>query len=162
MRLLRRFLALTLDERLVLIKATFWLAVVQLALGRLRFVTLHRLVTRGGRSGVRLSCDRVVADQVVWAVTVAGRYVPGPTTCLSRALTVQGMLARLGYPSRLHVGVVRGKHGEVEGHAWVECEGRILIGGTASEIGNFSPLAVFDVEPGAFRLRAIETLQGSR
>jgi hypothetical protein len=76
-------------------------------------------------------------------------------------LAVQGMLARLGYPSRLQVGVVRGQQGQVEAHAWVECSGRILIGGTASEIGQFTPLAAFDVEA-TVRLRAVESLQGSR
>ena len=162
MQLLRRFLALALGERRVLVKATFWLAVVKLGLGRIPFATLRRLTTGGGRNGARLAGDRAVLDQVPWAVTVAGRYVPGRTTCLSRALTVQGMLARLGYPSRLHVGVLRGKQGEVEGHAWVECEGRILIGGTPSEIGKFTPLAVFDVQVPAFRLQAVETLQGSQ
>jgi hypothetical protein len=162
MQLLRRFLALAPDERRVLVKATFWVAVVKLGLGRIPFATLRRLATGGGRNGARLAGDRVVLDQVTWAVTAAGRYVPGPTTCLSLALTVQGMLARLGYPSRLHVGVIRGKQGEVEGHAWVECEGRILIGGTPSEIGQFTPLAVFDIQAPAFRLPAVETLQGSR
>jgi hypothetical protein len=76
-------------------------------------------------------------------------------------LTVQALLARGGYPSRLHVGVIRGQQGEVEGHAWVECEGRILIGGTASEIGQFTPLAAFDVRT-ALRLQAVATLQEGR
>ena len=162
MPLLRRLLALAPDERRVLVKATFWVALVKLGLGRIPFATLRRLVTSGARSGARLAGDRVVLDQVAWAVTVAGRYVPGRTTCLSRALTVQGLLARLGYPSRLHVGVLRGQQGQVEGHAWVECEGRLLIGGTSSEIGQFTPLAVFDVQAPAFRLQQVETLQGSR
>jgi hypothetical protein len=161
MQLLRRFLALAPDERRILIKATFWVAVVKLGLGRVPFATLRRLVTGGGRSA-RLASDRPIPHQIAWAVTVASRYVPGPTTCLSRALTVQGMLARLGYPSRLHVGVIRGKQGDVEGHAWVECEGRILVGGTPSEIRQFTPLAVFDIQAPAFRLQAVETLQGSR
>jgi hypothetical protein len=80
---------------------------------------------------------------------------------LTRALTVQGMLARLGCQSRLHVGVVRGLQGQMEAHAWVECAGRLLIGGTASEIEQFTPLAVFDVEE-VVQLRAVESLQGSR
>ncbi len=162
MQLLRRFLALAPDERRILVRATFWMAVVKLGLGRIPFATLRRLVTGGGRSRARLAGDRAIPDQVAWAVTAVSRYLPGPTTCLSRALTVQGMLARRGYPSRLHVGVIRGTQGQVEAHAWVECEGRILIGGTPSEIGQFTPLAVFDVQAPAFRLPAVETLQGSR
>jgi hypothetical protein len=90
--------------------------------------------------------DRRLTDQVLWAVTVASGRAPRWTTCLSQALTVQAMLARRGLSSRLHVGVVRGDHGELEGHAWVEREGRIVIGGSAAEVARFSPLATFDVD----------------
>ena len=134
---------------------------VQLALGRVRFATLRRLVTRSAPTDGRLACDPAVVDRVVWAVTVASRYAPGRTTCLTRALTVQGMLARLGYLSRLQVGVVRGQRGDVEAHAWVECAGKILIGGTAAEIRQFTPLANFDVDA-TVCVRAVESLQGSR
>jgi hypothetical protein len=162
MRLLRKFLTLAPVERRLLVKATCLLAVVQLGLGRVPFTMLRRLVTRDARDRARLAGGpRGFAGLVVWAVTAASRRVPGRTTCLSRALTVQALLARSGYPSRLHVGVIRGKQGEVEGHAWVECEGRILIGGTASEIGQFTPLAAFDVET-ALRLQAAATLQEGR
>lgn len=163
MRLLRKFLALAPVERRLLVKATCLLAMVQLGLGRVPFTMLRRrLVTRHtGDGGRPADGQRQFADLVVWAVTAASRRVPGRTTCLSRALTVQALLARGGCPSRLHVGVIRGKQGEVEGHAWVECEGRILIGGAASEIGQFTPLAAFEVET-ALRLQAVATLPEGR
>jgi hypothetical protein len=163
MRLLRKFLALSAMERRLLVEATLLVAVIQLGLGRLPFTMLRRVVTRVRGNGRRpVVGPRVFADQVVWAVTAASHRVPGPTTCLSRALAVQVLLARGGYPSRLHVGVVRGKQGEVDGHAWVECEGRILIGGSASEIGEFTPLAVFEVENTAPNLQPVATLQEGR
>jgi hypothetical protein len=163
MRLLRKLLALTPVERRLLITATLLLAVVQLGLRRLPFTALRRLLVGGRRrSGARLAqVNRALADQVAWAVTAASTRVPGPTTCLTRALTAQAMLARRGCPSRLQVGVTRGKHGEVEGHAWVECEGRILIGGTPEQIAQFTRLAAFDVEA-ALRLPAIVAPQGGR
>ena len=106
-----------------------------------------------------MACDLAVAEQVVWAVTVASRYVPGRTTCLSLALTVQGVLARRGHPSRLHIGVVRGAEGQVDAHAWVECGGRVLIGGTGRRrSGDSRRLAVFDVEA-TFKLLAVESGQ---
>jgi len=162
MRLLRKFLTLAPVERRLLLKAACLLAVVQLGLGRVPFTMLRRLVTRDGRDRDGLAGGhRGFADLVVWAVTAASRRVPGRMTCLSRALTVQALLAGGGCPSRLHVGVIRGKQGEVEGHAWVECDGRILIGGSASEIGQFTPLAAFDVET-ALRLQTAATLQEGR
>ncbi len=147
MRLLRSFLALTPLERRVLMKASALLALIQLGLGRLPFTVLRRVVTGGVAGHDRLPGDRhEYAAAVAWAVLAASRRVPGPTTCLSRALTAQAMLARHGCPSRLQLGVTRGKQGEVEGHAWVECEGRILLGGTPEEISQFTRLAAFDVE----------------
>ena len=163
MRLLHRFRALSSDERRLLIRAVLLLAVIRLGLGRLPFTALRRLVTHDWQKARLAAGDhRQVADRIVWAVTAAAsRRVPGPTTCLSRALAVHAMLSRRGYPSRLHIGVVRGGEGELEGHAWVESDGRVLIGGTASEIGQFTRLAAFGVET-VFGQRSVGTLQEGR
>jgi hypothetical protein len=146
MQLLCRFLRLAREERRILVRSTLMLALIHLSLGRMPFTVLRRLIA--GRHGRErpVATNRSLVDQIVWAVTAAGARIPGPPTCLSRALTVQSMLARRGFPSRLHVGVARGNQGQLEGHAWVESEGRILIGGTASDIGQFTRLAAFDVE----------------
>jgi hypothetical protein len=147
MRPLYRLLALPSGERRLLLEAAFLLAVIRLALGRLPFQMLRRLVVRLPRNGRELaSTERTLADQVVWAVTAASQRAPGWMTCLVRGLAVQAMLARRGYATRLHVGVGRGSQGELEAHAWVIGAGRILIGGTAAEVARFSPLAAFDVE----------------
>ena len=150
MRQLYRFLTLSTAERRLLVRAVVVLAFVRLSLGLVPFPTLRRLVVgRLDRGRTAPSGDRGAVDQVVWAVTAASQHAPGwTTTCLSRALTVQAMLAHRGYQSRLHVGVMRDARGKLEGHAWVEGEGRILIGGTAADIVRFSPLAAFDSEPG--------------
>jgi Transglutaminase-like superfamily len=162
MRLLRNFLALSRDERRLLIRAALLTTVVQVLLGRLPFTMLRRLVTGGRRNDSQGAAgDPMLASQVVWAVTAASRRVPGPATCLSRALTVHAMLLRRGCPSRLHIGVVRGGQGELEGHAWVESKGRVLIGGTASEIGRFTPLAAFDAETASAQ-GTVGTVQAGR
>jgi Transglutaminase-like superfamily len=165
MRSLSKFLALTREERRLLVKAVVLLTLVRLGLGRVSFASLRRLVTgRRSRGYGSARVDRAMTDLVVWAVDAAGRHVPGRTTCLTRAMTVQAMLARDGHPSRLHVGVVRGQQGRLEAHAWVECDGRIIVGGSPSEIGQFTPLAAFGVEPAEpiFKVSALQTLTGGR
>jgi Transglutaminase-like superfamily len=162
MPLLRSFLALTPLQRRVLIKASALLTLVQLGLGRLPFTFLRRAITPGAAGTRPIRSDaRLYAETVAWAVSAASRRMPGRSTCLSRALTVQAMLAGAGCPSRLQVGVMRGPQGAVEGHAWVEYEGRVLIGGSADEIAQFSRLAAFDVEA-TLRLQALVTPQGGR
>ena len=162
MPLLRSFLALTPLQRRVLVKASALLTFVQLGLGRLPFTFLRRSITPVASGTSRTgSHARQYAETVAWAVSAASRRVPGRSTCLSRALTVQALLARAGCASRLQVGVMRGAQGAVEGHAWVEYEDGILIGGTAEEIAQFSRLAAFDVEA-ALRLSALVTPPGGR
>ena len=116
------------------------LAVIQLGLGRISFRRLRRLLTRSPRARHQAAVSPGFMDSVSWAVTAASRRMPGAPMCLSQALAVQVMLARRGFASRLRVGVARGGLGQVEGHAWVEHEGRVLIGGAAMRVDSFTPI----------------------
>jgi Transglutaminase-like superfamily len=42
------------------------------------------------------------------------------------------LLRRRGFVTDLRIGVMRGDSGRLEAHAWVELDGRILIGQTPS------------------------------
>jgi hypothetical protein len=70
----------------------------------------------------------VTSRQVAWMVRVASRYVPR-ATCLTQALTAQILLNWAGIENILHIGVAKDE--EFESHAWIECEGRVLVGGAA-------------------------------
>ena len=83
-------------------------------------------------------------EQVVWAVTVASQYVPA-ATCLTQALAAQVLLSRLGHPASLRIGVSRDEAGEFQAHAWVECQGRVVIGGVQA-LSRFTPLPPLDGE----------------
>ena len=72
--------------------------------------------------------DTTYVDRVVWAVKVASRYVQG-IRCLAQALATQVLLEQRGYPSELRIGFTRSKGGQMSAHAWVESEGRVVIGG---------------------------------
>src|SRR5687767_1579062 len=67
-----------------------------------------------------------VAD-VTWAVGAAGRRIIG-TTCVAEALAVYTMLRRRGYEPVLRIGVRQSDHSLLEAHAWVECDGDIVMG----------------------------------
>jgi hypothetical protein len=74
-------------------------------------------------------------------VGVAGRLVPG-TTCLVRALAAQALLARRGHASQLRLGVARGSGRAFEAHAWLEQDGRVLVGGPLD--GRYVPFPALD------------------
>lgn len=76
-----------------------------------------------------------VPTRIEWAVRVASRAVPG-TTCLTQALALHRLLSRYRYPSVVQVGV-RNIDGRFTAHAWVEYDGRPLLG-TEKEVAAYS------------------------
>ncbi|HEX7005152.1 MAG TPA: lasso peptide biosynthesis B2 protein [Trueperaceae bacterium] len=66
------------------------------------------------------------------AVARASRLVPG-ATCLTQALALQRLLRRQGQDSRVEIGFIGGGETAVEGHAWLVCGERVVIGGTNSK-----------------------------
>jgi hypothetical protein len=68
-------------------------------------------------------------DRIVWAVIVASQYIPR-ATCLAQALAAQILLARECYQSNLRIGVAKGDKDQLEAHAWLESDGKVLIGGS--------------------------------
>jgi hypothetical protein len=102
-----------------------------------------RFIKRGVESSGPLSRPRrrATASQVAWAVRVASRYVPR-ATCLTQALTARMLLNWSGVESTLRIGVRRNQ--KFEAHAWVECGGRILMGGDEKMIDSYSPMLTLE------------------
>ncbi|MBA3366511.1 MAG: lasso peptide biosynthesis B2 protein [Actinobacteria bacterium] len=133
MRALRKLAALPADRRLLLLKSLGVVTAARLGVTALPFGQLRRLV---GRLERRPSGTRPSEEELAWAVSRVSAYVPR-ATCLTQALALQAWLARHGYRPDLRIGVTK-EDGRLHAHAWVESEGRILIGG--SEAKRFAPL----------------------
>lgn len=118
------------------VRALRWIIAVRLGLWLLPFDTLRRWVER--QASPRSSHSGASADQIVWAVGRASHYVPGAHSCLPRALVAHILFRREGYPSELHIGVALDEHKKLQAHAWVESQGRVLIGDT--DLTRFTPL----------------------
>ena len=133
-------------ERWLLVKAALLLAAIRVGLGLLPFQTLRRLLARMAEAptGWLQESERSSADRIVWAVETAGRHLPRTGTCLTQALAAQVLLARRCHPALLHIGVVKGEKGQLEAHAWLESQGKIVIGG--SELERFTPLVALEGE----------------
>jgi hypothetical protein len=127
MRRLRRLVAMTREERSLLLRAVFTVSATRVALWILPIEAVRRIVARAART----RGNPVPVDSSAWAVTVVSRYVPG-ATCLTQALAVQALLTRSGHGSRLEIGVAR-EAGRFEAHAWVVCGDRIVVGGPEVE-----------------------------
>jgi len=145
MKQLCKFLYLSPAERGILIRAVLLLWAVRLGLWVLPFQVLRRLADWAGHTPAPLhGSGSSSLDQTVWAVAAASRYVPH-ATCLAQALAARVLLERKGLPSSLHIGVARSKEGQLQAHAWVESQDRIVIG--RSEVGRYTP--IYTKEPEA-------------
>ena len=133
MRSARKFARLSGAERRLVLDA--WVTVA-LFRGALTVLPFRWVRDRAHAARRRTSAGRLPADRYSWAVTVASRRVP-KATCLTQALALQSLLTRAGYESDLRIGVATSDAGRFEAHAWLESEGRILIGG---DVGRFTVL----------------------
>lgn len=132
MRALNEFVRLSHDKRVLLLKAVCIVSSVRLGLSVLPFRLVRRAVDHFARSSATPpSGDTDLVENVVWAVEVASRRIP-EASCLTQAFASQVLLRRRGYPAVLRIGVAPGESGEVGAHAWIELNGRIVIGGTSS------------------------------
>lgn len=143
MGLIAKFLKLTAKERFLLIQSALVLAAVRAGLRTLAFKRLLGALARLSPEGPeRPGADPAGVERVVWAVSVAARYLPGTSTCLAQALAAKVLLGRRGLPGQLRIGVERSAEGKFQAHAWVESQGRIVIGGEESR--QYTPLPAFE------------------
>lgn len=91
-------------------------------------------VSRRAKKGTETDLTRV-GRQVV----SVSRFVPS-ASCLTQALAAQVLLLREGFSPTLQIGVARDSAGAFKAHAWVECEGKTIVGDFTSTALNYAPL----------------------
>ena len=143
MKLLYKLLQLKSSDRQLLFATFALLGAIRLGLWLLPFPTWCRLLARVMQAKVNLQqAEPTSISKVVWAVSIASRYMPGGVKCLVRALTTQVLLNRQGHAAELRLGVAKGQGGQLEAHAWVESQGQVVIG-SLSNLSSFTPLPSF-------------------
>ncbi len=123
---LGKFWRLPLSDKMLLARAAWQLSAVSLGLRILPFSFWQRRM----KSSPSTDTTRTVAgspERTLWSVSVASGYVPG-ATCLVRALVAQNMLRRAGQASQIRLGVSLRREDRFQAHAWLEQDGRILLG----------------------------------
>lgn len=125
---LRKLCRMPMRERWFLIEAWCMLLGLDLALRYLSFTRIAsfcRHLRTTADDGNASSCPPI--EQLAWLVTVAGRYSPITTTCLKEALALSWLLSQQGIATTLRIGVAH-QHGNLAAHAWLEHNGRIILG----------------------------------
>lgn len=139
----RRFLRMSSSERRLLLVGGFVVACVRILLWLLPFRRLMWLVERTALRSARVAPVRLLEGTnvtIVWGVTTAARYVPR-ATCLTQALAAQWLFAWFGHPTLLRFGVAKGNGKPFRAHAWLESEGRVVVGGESLEQDGYAVLS---------------------
>lgn len=143
MKQLRKFLSLTASERRLLVNAIVWLVSIRLALVMLPFRTLLCLTKLSSERNHLGRDDGLPPERIAWTVQAVSRYLPGMRNCLVQALATQIMLAHRDYPAHLRIGVTKDEDGRLKAHAWVELEGKVIIGKVGAS--QYTPLPLLEI-----------------
>jgi hypothetical protein len=123
----------------MVIRTLALIAMVRLALWVMPFRTARAMVAWMARRRTRATVGRTLsAEQLCAMIGRLGDHVPR-ATCLTQALVAQLVLCRSGFDPVLRLGVGRDERNVFRAHAWVECDGRVVIGQT-NEFERFTPL----------------------
>jgi hypothetical protein len=135
-------MSITAREGCLLLEAVACLAFVALGLRMFPTVVIRRSLADPG-AAADLFLGPVHADvvsTVAWSVTAAARRLPG-MSCLVEALAAQRMLRRrhVACDVRLGVHADRAQGTLPFAHAWLECQGQVVVG-QVDDLGKFAVL----------------------
>lgn len=139
MRRLRKLLVHSVSDYQLLFFTFCLLTAVRFGLWTLSFRNLRQVlwsITQVLHPHTKTS---ISISKLVWAVEVSSRCMPGGAKCLAKALTTQVLLHTQGYPADLRIGVIKGNQGNLEAHAWIEYQGKVVIG-QLTTLSQFTPL----------------------
>ena len=139
---LRTFASLPPTERGLILRTLPLVAAIRVALSVAPLRRVRQMTGACERLHFSIPSDLPVS-RLEWAVRAASRRVP-MASCLTQALALQFLLASSGRASEIHIGVRKDAKAGFQSHAWVECEGRMLLS-TPSEIAAYSRLLALDV-----------------
>lgn len=126
------FLRNSLADQLLLLKCLVLVFCCRLALWTLPLKMWRQPLARfAGRQSPTKPDDMQRVRRIASCVKRVSSYVPA-ASCLTQALVTQFLLARQNLGSTLRIGVSKSATGEFKAHAWLECCGEIIIGGSAA------------------------------
>jgi Transglutaminase-like superfamily len=129
-----KFLRLSSADRWLVIRSFMALVLARMALAFIRFAqkakpldSARRVVALGERL-LPAPMLNPPEERITWAVKAVSESVPGFGNCLVRAVALETLLKVAHHACELRIGVARTASGKFLAHAWIEKEGRMLIG----------------------------------
>ena len=130
MRKIRNFLLLPYQKKKLLTKSLLFVWFIRLGLWILPYRLLVRwLALFGSSKSASQINDWKLIKEVSHSVRSCAKYVPF-ASCLTQALATQTLLRLRGQNSILKFGVDKDENKKLIAHAWIEIDGKIIIGGS--------------------------------
>jgi hypothetical protein len=130
MQSLRRYRALSADDRSLVREAAIAAVIVRLGISAMRFTALQKTLDRGVRVLMRAPSTSTAdgVRRIAWSVAAVTRRLPFHSSCLVQSLAVDAMLRRRGVRSAIYLGVQPPGGGTLAAHAWVVHDGEVVFG----------------------------------
>jgi hypothetical protein len=141
LRRIHRFLVLKGETKKGVLWAAFLMGAIRLGFLALSFQRVQEILDFISQRPPGWLVPDADSDEISWAVQAAGSALPG-ATCLVQALAANVLLAWRNQKTALHIGVARPGQDALRAHAWLESQGKIVIGDDGVE--EFKPLPCFD------------------
>jgi len=123
-----KFLFLPYQKKKLLGQSLLTVGAIRIALWLFPFKDLNEwLCNMASASPQERKVEWTVVDNVTAAVRTSSHYVPY-ASCLTQALAARTLLGLQGQNSELKIGVDRDDDGKFKAHAWIEIDGKIIIG----------------------------------
>jgi hypothetical protein len=120
-----KFLKAGSRERSTIIRSLIWVTMYRIGLWVLPFSVTRKWTVE--TPAIESSAyDDAIVREVVRGVRVASRFIPH-ASCLTQALAARKLLRDSGQAAELKIGVANSS-GDFEAHAWLEIDGRIVLG----------------------------------
>lgn len=132
MKKLYNFFYFPLWKKKLIAQSLFWVILYRLCLWCMPYKMLKKIIPfENLRQKKDAKLDWNEVKNVVDAIRLCSYYVPY-ATCLTQALATRTILRSRGQSSQLRIGVGRDENNEFIAHAWIESDGKIIIGKSAN------------------------------
>lgn len=141
---MKNFLRFPSSDPILLGKMALLLLIIRIGLSLCTFQKVRRLLLCVPPASHNAHQNRrETLSRFVWAAQIVGKKLLGHNRCLPEALAIHMLYQRYAMPADLRIGVTKRPDGQLVAHAWVESEGKVVIGGDQSPV-QFTPLPIID------------------
>jgi hypothetical protein len=128
MKKILRFLFLPYQKKKLLFQSIFLVCVIRICLWIFPFKWLNKLVSYfDSKATDSEQLDWLVVNDVARSIRASCRHIPY-ASCLTQALAARTLLKLKGQNTQLRIGVDKDGDDKLSAHAWIEADGRIIIG----------------------------------